>query len=83
MADPGGALVKNLSANVGDTGDMTSIAGSGRPSEVSNGNWLQQSCLENSMGKGAWQATVREVATSHTQLSTHMQVISIHITDSL
>ena len=83
MANSGGALIKNSSANVGDTGDTASIAGSGRSSEVRNGNWLQQSCLENSMGKGAWKATVHEVAMSHTQLSTHMQVISICITDSL
>ena len=27
---------------------------------VGNGNPLQYSCLENSMDKGAWQATVRE-----------------------
>ena len=34
---------------------------------VGNGNWLQYSCLENSIG--AWQATVSEVAKNHTQLS--------------
>ena len=31
-----------------------------------NGNPLQYSCLENSMDKGAWQATVHEVAKSRT-----------------
>ena len=36
-----------------------------------NGNPLQYSCLENSMDRGAWQATVPEVANSWTQLSTH------------
>ena len=75
--------VKNLPANAGDVRGMGLIPGLGRSPAVRNGNPLQYSCLENSMGKGAWQATVREVATSHTQLSTHMQVISIHITDSL
>jgi len=33
------------------------------------GNWhpTKYSCLENSMGKGAWQATVHEVTSSRTQ----------------
>ena len=34
-----------------------------------NGNPLQDSCLENSMDKGAWQATVPEVTKSWTWLS--------------
>ena len=34
-----------------------------------NGNPFQYSCLENPMGGGAWQATVRGVATSQTRLS--------------
>ena len=34
-----------------------------------NGNPLQYSCLENSMDRGAWEATVYEVAKSWTQLS--------------
>ena len=45
------------------------IPGLGRsPGEV-NGNPFQYSCLENSMDRGAWQATVRGVAKSQTQLS--------------
>ena len=32
---------------------------------------LQYSCLENSMDRGAWQATIRVVAKSQTLLSTH------------
>ena len=32
---------------------------------------LQYSCLENSMDRGAWQATVHVVAKSQTLLSTH------------
>ena len=35
-------------------------------SRVGNGNPLQYSCLENSMDRGAWQATVHEVAESWT-----------------
>ena len=34
-----------------------------------NGNPLQYSCLENSMDRGAWQATVHGLAKSRTQLS--------------
>ena len=34
-----------------------------------NGNPLQYSCLENSMGRGAWWATVHGVAKSRTRLS--------------
>ena len=40
-----------------------------------NGNPLQYSCLENCMDRGAWQATVHEVAKSWTQLSTHTHKI--------
>ena len=52
-------VVKNVPANAGDQG---SIPESGRSPEVGNGNPLQHSCLENSMGRGAWRATVHGVA---------------------
>ena len=61
MGLPGGSVVKNLSANKGDTGDSGSISGSGRSPGGGNGNPLQCSCLENSMDRGAWQATVHGV----------------------
>ena len=48
-------MVKNLSANAGDTGDVGSIPGSGRSPGVENGNPLQDFCLENSMDRGPWQ----------------------------
>ena len=38
-----------------------------------NGNPLQYSCLENSMDRGAWRATVHGVAKSWTRLSMHTQ----------
>ena len=53
--------VKNLPANAGDARDTGSILGSGRFSEVGNGNPLQYSCLENSMDRAAWWATVHGV----------------------
>ena len=40
----------------------------GLPGE-GNGNPLQYSCLENSMDRGAWWATVHGVAKSRTRLS--------------
>ena len=64
-------VVKNLPANVRDVG---SIPGLGRSSGGRHGNTLQYSCLENSMDRGAWRATVHRVAKSRTrlkQLSTH------------
>ena len=59
---PAGAVVKNLSVNAGDAG---LIPGLGRSPGVGNGNpLLQYSCLENSMDRGAWWATIHGVAKS-------------------
>ena len=63
MGFPGGSVVKNPPANAGDKG---SIPGSGRSPGGGNGNSLQDSCLGNPMGRGAWQATVHSVAKSQT-----------------
>ena len=46
-----------------------SIAQSGRSPGKGNGYPFQYSCLENSMDRGAWWATVHGVAKSRTQLS--------------
>ena len=46
-----------------------SIPGLGRFLGGGNSNLLQYSCLENLMGRGAWQATVHGVAKSQTKLS--------------
>ena len=45
------------------------IPGLGRSPREGNGYPLQSSCLEKSMSRGAWQATVHEVAKRWTQLS--------------
>ena len=54
MDFPGGAVVKNPSANAGDTRDTGLISGLGRSLGEGNGNPLQYSCLETSMDRGAW-----------------------------
>ena len=54
---------------------MGSIAGSGRSPGIGNGNSLQYSCLENSMDRGGWRATVYGVAKSRTRLSTHTTLV--------
>ena len=59
-------MVKNPPANAGDA---NWTPGSGRSPGVRNGNPLQYSCLENSMDRRAWQATVHIVAKSQTGLS--------------
>ena len=48
---------------------MGSIPGSERSPEEGNGNPLQYSCLENSMDRGAWEATDHGIAKSQTWLS--------------
>ena len=61
MVSPGDAVVKNPPANTGDARDAGSVPGWGRSLGIGNGNVLQYSCLENSMDRGAWQATVHGV----------------------
>ena len=67
----GGAVVKNPPASAGDVRHMGSVPGLGRSPGKGNGNPLQYSCLENSMDRGVWWATVHRVAKSQTPLSTH------------
>ena len=55
-------VVKNLPANAGDIRDLSLIPGSRRSPRAGNGNPLQYSCLENMMGRGAWQAIVHGVS---------------------
>ena len=62
----GGALVKNPSAHAGDARDSGPIPGLGRSPGARNSNPLQYSCLENSLGRGAWRTTVHRIAKSWT-----------------
>ena len=51
-------VVKNPLANAGDIRDEGSIPGSGRSPGGGHGNAPWYSCLENTMDRGAWRATV-------------------------
>ena len=63
---PGGSDGKESACNARDLG---SIPGLGRSPGVGNSYPLQYSCLENSMDRGDWRATVHGVTKSQTQLS--------------
>ena len=62
---PGGLDRKESACSKGDPG---STPGSGRSPGEGNGYPLQYSCMENSMDRGACQATVHGVAKSWTRL---------------
>ena len=53
--------------------DPSLIPGLGRSPGEGNGNPLQYSYLENSMDRGAWEATVHGVAKSQKRLSENLQ----------
>ena len=55
-------VVKNSPANSGDLRDVCLIPGLGRCPRGGHGNPLQYSCLDNSMDRGAWRATVHKIA---------------------
>ena len=57
-------MVKNPPANAGDARNAVSIPVLVRFTGEGNGNPLKHSCLENSMDRGAWQATVYGVTKS-------------------
>ena len=59
-------VVKNPPANAGDIRDVGSIPGFGRFPGGGHGNPLLYSCLENSMERGSWKATVHRVSKSWT-----------------
>ena len=62
---PGSSDGKEYACNAGDSG---SIPGFGKSAGKGNDIPLQYSCLENSMNRGAWWATVHGVAKSRTRL---------------
>ena len=66
MGFPGGSEGKESAHNAGDLG---LIPGWGRSPGEADGYPLQYSCLEDSMDRGAWRATVQGVAKSQKRLS--------------
>ena len=70
-------MVKNLPA-MQKTPVQSPVSGSGRSPGERNGYPLQYSCLENSMDRGAWQATVHGVQNTTEQLT-----LSLFITFNL
>ena len=73
---PCGSDGKEFTCNVGDLG---LIPGLGRSPAEGNGYPLQYSCLENSMDRGTWQATVHGVSQSWTRLSNfHFHFLPVH-----
>ena len=74
---PGGSVVKSLLDSAGDSGDMGWTLDWEDPPGEGNGNTLQDSCLVNPMGRGAWWTTFHGVTTLHggprtERLSTHI-----------
>ena len=65
-ASPVAQMVKNLPESAGDQG---LIPGLGKSPGERNSNPLQYSCLENSVDRGAWWATVHGVVKSQTRPS--------------
>ena len=63
-----GLVVKNLPANAGATGDVSSIPGLGRSPGGENGNLLQYSCLENPHGQRSLVGYSHRVTKSRTRL---------------
>ena len=61
-------VVKNPPPSAGDIRDTGLIPGSGKSPGGERGNPLQYSCLENSMDRGTWWATVHGVTKSQTRL---------------
>ena len=75
-------MIKNLLANVEDARDTGSIPGWVRFPQEGHGNPLQYSYLENSMDRGAWQATMHGVSeldvTEHVHARTHTHTQEEH-----
>ena len=77
----GGSHSKESACGAGDPG---LIHGSGRSLGEGNGSPLQYSCLENSMDRGTWWATVHGVAKSQTWLKNeHSLDVASHQTSQI
>ena len=71
-------MAKNSPANAGDTRDVDLIPGSGRSPAEGNSNPRQYSCLENSMNRGAWWASLWGCRVGHDRVSTQTQIFYLN-----
>ena len=62
-------MVKNPPASAGDLRDVGLVGGSGRSPGGGHDNPLHYSCLENSVNREVWPATVHGIAKSQMLLS--------------
>ena len=80
MGFPGGSDGKESACNAGDPG---LILGLGRSPGEGNDNPLQYFCLEKSMDRRVWQATVHGFEKSQTRLSMHAHILTPPTNSSL
>ena len=66
---PGVSVGKEFTRSTGDAGDLSLIPAPGRSPGERNDNPLRDYCLENPMGRGAWEAAIHGVAKSQTRLN--------------
>ena len=76
-------VVKNLPVNAGDVKEAGSSPELGRSPGEGNGKLFQYNCLENSMDRGAWKATVLGVTKSWTWLSRDTHSVSLALNQKL
>ena len=65
-------------SNAGEARDAGSIAGSGRYSQIGNGNQLQYSCLENFMDRGS-HGTHSPWSRKESNMTEHIHKLHTHI----
>ena len=75
MVFPGGSDGKESACYARDLG---LIPRSGKSPGEGNGNPLQYSCLENSLDRGAWRATVHVVTKKKETDTTEQLTLSLH-----
>ena len=63
-------VVKNLPAEAGDKKDPGSIPGLGSSPREGHDNLLRYSCVENTMDRDTWQATVHGISESDMECNT-------------
>ena len=79
MGFPGGSVVKNPPASLGDE---SSILGSGWSPGEGNGNPLQYSCLENSVGREPGRLYSMELQKSWSRLNHKKLLLILHLVNA-